>query len=94
MCAEKEPLACHRAILVSRHLVARGIVVQHILEDGSLQGHDGALSRLLAELGLPDHDLFRSREEIVDEAYRRRGEEIAYTEEACADEQAAPGVVR
>ncbi|CAI2717059.1 DUF488 domain-containing protein [Nitrospina watsonii] len=34
MCAEKEPLNCHRAILVSRHLESQGLQVQHILEDG------------------------------------------------------------
>lgn len=94
MCAEKDPLACHRAILVSRHLVARGFVVQHILEDGSLQSHDEAVSRLLDEIGLPEHDLFRSREEMVDEAYRRRGLEIAYTEESRDDERQVPGVRR
>jgi len=91
MCAEKDPLVCHRAILVSRNLAARGLVVQHILEDGSLQSHDEAVNRLLAELELPDHDLFRSREEIVDEAYRQRGLEIAYTKESRKDEQVAPG---
>ena len=32
MCAEKEPLECHRAILVARHLVALSIDVQHIHE--------------------------------------------------------------
>ena len=31
MCAEKEPLGCHRTILVSRHLSARGVHVTHIL---------------------------------------------------------------
>ena len=28
MCAEKEPLECHRTILVSRHLAALGIEIQ------------------------------------------------------------------
>lgn len=82
MCAEKDPLTCHRAILVSRPLGARGIVVQHILEDGSLESHDQAVRRMLAELSLPDRDLFRTRDEIVDEAYRRRGDEIAHAGDA------------
>src|SRR5262245_47807049 len=30
MCAEKEPLDCHRTILVARHVVARGHEVLHI----------------------------------------------------------------
>ena len=91
MCAEKDPLACHRAILVSRCLAARGIVVQHILEDGELESHEEAVRRLLVELGLPDHDLFRSREEIVNEAYRRRGDEIAYTEGVPAGDKETSG---
>src|SRR5262249_40063791 len=33
MCAEKEPLDCHRTLLVSRALVERGLVVRHILAD-------------------------------------------------------------
>lgn len=79
MCAEKDPLTCHRAILVCRHLVAQGIGAQHILEDGRVESHDAALSRLFAELGLDENDLFRSRDEVMLEAYDRRGEQIAYS---------------
>jgi uncharacterized protein (DUF488 family) len=80
MCAEKDPLACHRCILVCRHLVQRDSEVQHILEDGRLECHQDALTRLLAELGIGRADLFRSRDELVCEAYTRRGEQIAYVE--------------
>ena len=52
MCAEKDPLQCHRTILVARHLVEEGIAVEHIREDGRLESHDEALSRLLAMLKL------------------------------------------
>lgn len=78
MCAEKDPLSCHRTILVCRHLVARRIAVAHILEDGRLESHEAAISRLLVELGLTERDLFKSRAEIVDEAYARRADQIAY----------------
>ncbi len=78
MCAEKDPLVCHRAILVCRHLIARGIGVQHILEDGRLESHEGALSRLLVELGLSARDFFMNHAEITEEAYARRGQQIAY----------------
>lgn len=81
MCAEKDPLTCHRAILVCRHIVAQGLQVQHILEDGRLESHDEVLDRLLTELGLQEPDLFRSPAEILEEAYRRRSEQIAYTEQ-------------
>lgn len=78
LCAEKDPLTCHRAILVCRHLEALGISAQHVLEDGRLESHDEALTRLLKELGLPEHDLFRNRDELIAEAYDRRGREIAH----------------
>lgn len=78
LCAEKDPLNCHRAILVCRHLVTRGISVQHILEDGSLESHNEAVVRLLRELGLQNGHLFRSPEDIINEAYNRRSQQIAY----------------
>ena len=40
MCAEKEPLECHRALLVAPALVARSVEVAHILAVGdSCRGH-------------------------------------------------------
>jgi uncharacterized protein (DUF488 family) len=87
MCAEKDPLACHRAILVCRHLVARGIEAQHILEDGRLEGHEHALTRLLSELGLAQRELFWNRDELIAEAYSRRAEQIAYSVKQTASEE-------
>ncbi|SPF49997.1 conserved hypothetical protein [Candidatus Sulfopaludibacter sp. SbA4] len=78
MCAEKEPLECHRAILVARHLVALGISVQHIHADGSLESHDAAIERLAVLLNLPESDLFRSHEDVLEDAYRLQGNRIAY----------------
>jgi uncharacterized protein (DUF488 family) len=89
MCAEKDPLDCHRTILVTRNLVARGISAQHILEDGNLESHDQALSRLLRQLKLPEADMFRSREDWIDEAYAIQGERIAY-EVPSIDTEAGP----
>lgn len=84
MCAEKDPLDCHRSILVARRLAARGVDVAHIHADGALEPHDAALSRLLAQLKIPEHDLFRTREEAVEEGYRTRGAAIAYQESGAA----------
>jgi Protein of unknown function, DUF488 len=80
VCAEKEPLDCHRTILVSRHLVALGIDVRHIHADGILEDHTDALSRLAKSLGLRENEreLFRSHEEFLDEVYRLQEERIAY----------------
>jgi uncharacterized protein (DUF488 family) len=53
MCAEKEPLKCHRALLVARALAARGVGVEHILPDGRLESHRATMDRGLGILGLP-----------------------------------------
>ena len=46
MCAERDPLDCHRALLVSRHLAERGAGINHILADGSLESHEDTERRL------------------------------------------------
>jgi len=78
MCAEKEPLECHRTILVARRLVALGVDVRHIHADGKIETHTDTLSRLARMLKLREDDMFRSREELFAEAYRRQEERIAY----------------
>lgn len=78
MCAEKEPLECHRTILVARYLNAVEIDVQHILADGELESHADAMCRLARLVRVPENDLFRSPEELLDETYRRGADRIAY----------------
>jgi len=78
MCAEKEPLECHRTILVARELSKRSVTVRHILEDGTIEDHEDTLARLREKLNLPEYDLFRSPEEVNEDAYRLQGERIAY----------------
>lgn len=78
MCAEKEPLDCHRTILVARHLVERGHQVQHILADGILEDHSATMARLMQRQGLDTGDMFRSEVELVAKAYSLREGDIAY----------------
>src|ERR671922_582109 len=47
MCAEKEPLDCHRTILVGRALAQRGAELCHILTDGRIEPHAETEQRLL-----------------------------------------------
>ncbi len=78
MCAEREPLACHRTILVSRHLWDIGLRVTHILGTGALESHEDSMLRLLRILGLHNIDMFRSHDEVLKEAYAIQGLRIAY----------------
>ena len=79
LCAEKEPLSCHRSILIARCLHEKGIQVRHILEDGSLEDHDALLVRLLALHGIQENHLFHSRDELVAMAYEKQAEQIEYS---------------
>ncbi|HUF60774.1 MAG TPA: DUF488 domain-containing protein [Verrucomicrobiales bacterium] len=81
MCAEKEPLECHRTLLVARALAALGRQVAHIHADGRLETHEAAMERLLDVTGVPKEDLFRSREELLAEALARQGQHVAYVDE-------------
>lgn len=84
MCAEKEPLECHRTLLVAKALVARGQSVVHIHAEGHLETHEAALERLLDVTGLPKADLFRSKQELLSEALARQEQQIAFVDEAQA----------
>ena len=81
MCAEKDPMDCHRTILVSRHLDEMGIAVVHILADGSLEPHSEVVTRLRDKLGLPESDLFRSPDAVTEDVYLIQGGRIAYEAE-------------
>ena len=89
MCAEKEPLECHRTLLVSRALEADGVTVQHILADGSLESHTDAMLRLIDVVGLQREDMFRTPEEILAEALATQGEKVAYVDEKLANDESS-----
>lgn len=48
MCAEREPLDCHRTILVSRHLATRGADIVHLLAGGGRTAHADIEAQLIA----------------------------------------------
>lgn len=80
MCAEKDPIACHRAILVGRQLRAKGILIEHIHQDGSLESQSALEERLLGVLNLPAQDLFTTHQEMIERAYDLQAVQIAYTQ--------------
>src|ERR1700733_10047901 len=55
MCAERDPLACHRTILVCRALRSPDLEIDHILADGAVETNVAAEKRLMLMLNLhPD----------------------------------------
>jgi uncharacterized protein (DUF488 family) len=87
MCAEKEPLDCHRTLLVSRALEQLGVSIVHILSDGSTEAQPKTMLRLLDLVGLPQVDMFRSHDELVATACELREQKIAYVDAALAEQE-------
>lgn len=83
LCSEKEPLDCHRTILVCRHLRGGPFEIAHIHADGTLESHAAAEQRLLKLTGV-EPSLFEldiTQRELIERAYDQRGREIAYIAE-------------
>jgi uncharacterized protein (DUF488 family) len=89
LCAEAEPLVCHRTILVAQELAISGISVGHIHSDGALEGHSDAMSRLVHLLGLDDKDLYRTKAEIIADACALQAKRIAYQGEEMREKASA-----
>ena len=78
MCSEKEPLDCHRTLLVSQALASSDIRVGHIHADGTVEVHEDALVRLLSLHNLSSPDLFSDDTGRVQEALTLQERKIAY----------------
>ncbi len=68
MCAEKDPLDCHRLLLICRHLLVDGLTIQHIDADGNLESQTEVEQRLLTKLKLENLEL----------AYDKQSQKTAY----------------
>lgn len=88
MCTEKDPLVCHRTLLVTRVLVDAGVIVDHVLADGRLESNDQAMTRLL-EKHRVQPDLFRSSDELLAEALQQQERAIAYVDRELVQSAAA-----
>jgi hypothetical protein len=80
MCSERDPLDCHRCLLVGRALAHRGVRVSHIVNDEGIVSHDQIEDRLLELSGRNDDDLFAPRVERLTAAYRVRARKVAFAE--------------
>lgn len=85
MCMEKDPIDCHRSIMVARQFHENKYKVGNILGNGSLQSQNYIEQRLL-DLYFPDRmqpTLFETSEpknelDLIVNAYRLKNREIGY----------------
>lgn len=84
MCAEKDPINCHRAIMVARGFSRAGNDVAHIQVDSTgkdyLESQQELERRLMLKHGdNPDQmSLLETMDERIERAYRKQNEAIGY----------------
>ena len=92
MCAEKDPLTCHRAVLICRHLRNdTDLSILHILDDGRTEPHEECERRLLRLARMEQRDLFKSDQEQIEEAYEHQERRIAYREQSAGSSEDGRG---
>jgi len=75
MCAEKEPLDCHRTILICRHLRDEDLTIKHILADGYLEDQHHAEKRLIDKFKISEDLPFKEKVQL---AYDRQSQKMTY----------------
>lgn len=78
LCAEADPIECHRFLLISRALHARGLEVQHILANGLVESHADGERRMLLATNLSQGDVFAPCEDAIALAYGRQAARFAF----------------
>ena len=81
MCSEKEPLDCHRTLLLSQSLSELGAQIVHIKGDGKLESQSEILNRLMNMYNLDAPDLFGAEKDRLQEALFKQEKKIAYFDE-------------
>ena len=79
LCAEKDPITCHRNILVCRNLKMDKLSINHIITKNEIEPNEESEKRLLKLFNLDQNDLFSDKDSLLNEAYDRQGKMIAYT---------------
>lgn len=83
MCSEKDPITCHRNIMIAKAFYNNGISINNILSDGSIITQSDIETRLL-DMYYPGRDqlsLFAeqlSLEEMIQNSYKFQNEKIGY----------------
>jgi uncharacterized protein (DUF488 family) len=80
LCAEADPIECHRFLLVGRCLHARGFDLRHILSNGRLESHSQAEQRMMAVNGLQQADAFSEGGDSLATAYERQAARFAFVQ--------------
>lgn len=89
MCSEKNPMECHRSIMIARYFSDNNFMVKHILDKGEILTQEEIAKKLVDKYFpnrdqislLPEENII-DYEELVRRSYRQRNEEIGYVIES------------
>jgi uncharacterized protein (DUF488 family) len=83
MCAEKDPINCHRSIMIGRQFYQKDILVNNIMANGATETQADLEKRLL-DLYYPNRDQitltgnYETDEELINRSYQKRNAEIGF----------------
>lgn len=90
MCSEKDPIFCHRNIMVAREFYKNGVEIKNILSDGSILTQQ-EIEKRLVDMYFPNRNQLSffetplSWNEMVRQAYKFQNEKIGYRPNAEED---------
>lgn len=73
MCAEKDPMTCHRAIMIGKALKEQGFTVKHIIYPNHIE-----TQQEMEQRGIGDQLSFFSDEQRIEDFYREQNRKIGY----------------
>jgi uncharacterized protein (DUF488 family) len=87
LCTEKDPINCHRSLLVSRTLSELlKINIEHILFDGNIIEHHNFEQKMLKLSGLETDLFITDTQKLLNDAYGIFSKKVAYKDEEHIDE--------
>ena len=90
MCSEADPLECHRFALVARYFHEQGVLVSHILGNGTAVAHQDLERQMVARYLHAKRPLLSDVDELfgsytpaqqLADAYRLKNKEIGYRQD-------------
>jgi len=81
LCAEEDPITCHRMVLICKCLRTEGFDIRHVRRNGAYETNEEAERRMLNAVGLNNGFATAS---VIEQAYRLQGNKIAYIDDPSA----------
>jgi uncharacterized protein (DUF488 family) len=81
MCSEKDPISCHRAILICKHLQSENLLIKHVIDKQTVEEHKDLEQRLIDNLKIHPDFFDNNPSTMIERAYEIQAKRIAYTQD-------------